>query len=94
LKELLKVAHSASIERFGLNDTISPAQLCRRPPAHRSSDQRPEHDDRAFLVFGRAREGKAPYGRRRGLALAKYLYCAYLLAAEANNTRWKQHAGF
>ena len=94
-KELLKVAHGASIERFGLNDTIS------RPPSFAAdllpyieAIGDPDHDDRTFLVFGRASRNETPYTTYdEDWRWQRYLYCAYLLAAEAN-TRWKQHAGF
>jgi hypothetical protein len=94
-EELLKVAHGASIERFGLNDTIS------RPPSFAAdllpyieAIGDPDHDDRTFLVFGRASRNETPYTTYdEDWRWQRYLYCAYLLAAEAN-TRWKQHAGF
>lgn len=94
-EELLKVAHGASIERFGLNDRIS------RPPSFAAdllpyidAIGNPDYDDRTFLVFGRASRNETPYTTYdEDWRWQRYLYCAYLLAAGAN-TRWKQHAGF
>jgi Hypothetical glycosyl hydrolase family 15 len=90
---LLKAAYGASIERFGLNDTIS------RSPTF-GDDIQPyldvigRYDERTFLVFGRASRDDQPYTTYdEDWHWQRYLYSAYLLAAGAN-TRWKQHAGF
>src|SRR5262245_57924856 len=92
-ERLLAYTRGASIEFFGLNDTIS------RAPAF-ATDVLPyleaigRHDDRTFLVFGRPRRSLQPYTTYdQDWRWQRYLYCAYLLATGAN-TRWKQHAGF
>jgi hypothetical protein len=92
-ERLLEFAYGASIERFGLNDTIS------RPPTF-DADILPYLEaiggdsDRMFLVFGRASRNDEPYTTYdQDWQWQRYLYCAYLLAVGAN-TRWKQHAGF
>jgi hypothetical protein len=90
---LLAFAHGAAIEYFGLNDTR------RRKPTFaedilRYLDAIRRHDDRTFLVFGRASRRPQPYTTYdEDWLWQRYLYCAYLLAA-GPNTRWKQHAGF
>jgi Hypothetical glycosyl hydrolase family 15 len=91
--ELLRVAHGASIERFGLNDRIT-------REATFTDDILPYldiiqgHPDKQILVFGRAsREDEAYATYDEDWEWQRYLYCAYLLAM-GPNTRWKQHAGF
>ena len=91
--ELLRVAHGASIERFGLNDRIV-------REATFADDILPYldiiqgHRDKQILVFGRAsREDEAYATYDEDWEWQRYLYCAYLLAI-GPNTRWKQHAGF
>ena len=92
-ERLLGLAHGASIELFGLND---------RAPRDSTfaADIQPylkaigNHTDRTFLVFGRAsREDEVYTTYDEDWQWQRYLYCAYLLAADAH-TRWKQHAGF
>ena len=92
-EDLLKFAHGASIERFGLNDRII------REPTF-AADILPyikaigRHEDQTFLVFGRASRNDEAYTTYdEDWRWQRYLYCSYLLAAGAH-TRWKQHAGF
>ena len=90
---LLAFTRGASIERFGLNDTISRAPTF-ATDALPYIDAIGRHNDRTFLAFGRARRSEQPYTTYdQDWRWQRYLYCAYLLAAGAN-TRWKQHAGF
>jgi hypothetical protein len=90
---LLAFAHGASIEFFGLNDRTD------REPTFASNilpyiGAIGRHDDRMFLVFGRASRRLQPYTMYdEDWLWQRYLYCAYLLAA-GPNTRWKHHAGF
>jgi hypothetical protein len=92
-EQLLEFAYGASIERFGLNDTIA------RQPTFDADilpylDAIDRHHDRMFLVYGRASRNAEPYTTYdQDWRWQRYLYCAYLLVAGAN-TRWKQHAGF
>ena len=90
---LLAVAHGAAIEFFGLNDRVN------REPTFaqdilRYFDAIAHHQDRTFLVFGRASRSRRPYTTYdEDWLWQRYLYCAYLLTA-GPNTRWKHHAGF
>ena len=92
-EQLLTFAHGAAIEFFGLNDRA------KRKPTFAQDILRyfgalGSHNDRTFLVFGRASRSRQPYTTYdEDWLWQRYLYCAYLLAA-GPNTRWKHHAGF
>jgi Hypothetical glycosyl hydrolase family 15 len=92
-ERLLAFAHGASIEFFGLNDrTARPPTFAANILPYLRAIRR--HDDKIFLVFGRASRSPDAYTTyEEDWRWQRYLYCAYLLAA-GPNTRWKQHAGF
>jgi Hypothetical glycosyl hydrolase family 15 len=90
---LLAYADGASIEFFGLNDTLA-ATPTFADDIRRYLDAMASHSDKTFLVFGRASRRPEDYSTyEEDWRWQRYLYCSYLLAA-GPNTRWKQLAGF